>query len=82
IAFLEKGELVNCPTIAKEIYDVTGAGDTVIASLTLSLLESMSLKDACEFANAAAAVVVSKMGSALASLEEIALILNQTHPKI
>ncbi len=82
IAFLEKGELVNCPTIAKEVYDVTGAGDTVIASLTLSLLESMSLKDACEFANAAAAVVVGKMGSALASLEEIALILNQTHPKI
>lgn len=82
IAFLEKGELVNCPTIAKEVYDVTGAGDTVIASLTLSLLESKSLKDACEFANAAAAVVVGKMGSALASLEEIALILNQTHPKI
>ncbi|MDU9776056.1 D-glycero-beta-D-manno-heptose-7-phosphate kinase, partial [Helicobacter pylori] len=63
IAFLEKGELVNCPTIAKEVYDVTGAGDTVIASLTLSLLESKSLKDACEFANAAAAVVVGKMGS-------------------
>ncbi|GAA8743632.1 D-glycero-beta-D-manno-heptose-7-phosphate kinase [Helicobacter pylori] len=82
IAFLEQGELVNCPTIAKEVYDVTGAGDTVIASLTLSLLESKSLKDACEFANAAAAVVVGKMGSALASLEEIALILNQTHPKI
>ncbi|GAA7781440.1 D-glycero-beta-D-manno-heptose-7-phosphate kinase [Helicobacter pylori] len=82
IAFLEKGELVNCPTIAKEVYDVTGAGDTVIASLTLSLLEEKSLKEACEFANAAAAVVVGKMGSALASLEEIALILNQTHPKI
>ncbi|GAA8002294.1 D-glycero-beta-D-manno-heptose-7-phosphate kinase [Helicobacter pylori] len=82
IAFLEKGELVNCPTIAKEVYDVTGAGDTVIASLTLSLLESKILKEACEFANAAAAVVVGKMGSALASLEEIALILNQTHPKI
>ncbi|WP_283447217.1 D-glycero-beta-D-manno-heptose-7-phosphate kinase [Helicobacter pylori] len=82
IAFLEKGELVNCPTIAKEVYDVTGAGDTVIASLTLSLLELKSLKDACEFANAAAAVVVGKMGSALVSLEEIALILNQTHPKI
>ncbi|AFI05382.1 D-glycero-beta-D-manno-heptose-7-phosphate kinase [Helicobacter cetorum] len=82
IAFLEKDTLINCPTIAKEVYDVTGAGDTVIASLMLSLLETKNIKEACEFANAAAAVVVGKVGSALASLEEIALVLNQTHPKI
>ena len=64
-------EFIQTPTISKEVYDVTGAGDTVLASLGLYLKNSDDLVEAMHFANAAAAVVVSKLGSATASLEEI-----------
>ncbi|WP_456479203.1 D-glycero-beta-D-manno-heptose-7-phosphate kinase [Nautilia sp.] len=64
-------EYVKIPTVAKEVYDVTGAGDTVLASLGYYLSKSGDLKEAMHFANAAAAVVVSKIGSATVTLEEI-----------
>lgn len=59
------------PTQAQEVYDVTGAGDTVIATLAFALSQGQSIQEACQFANIAAAVVVAKVGSAVASLEEI-----------
>ncbi len=59
------------PTVAKEVYDVTGAGDTVIASLSYALSSGLSIDEAAPFANHAAAVVVGKIGSATVSLEEI-----------
>ena len=64
-------EFVQIPTIAKEVYDVTGAGDTVLAALGKFLKKSDNLINAMHFANTAAAVVVSKIGSATASLDEI-----------
>ncbi|WP_456470182.1 D-glycero-beta-D-manno-heptose 1-phosphate adenylyltransferase, partial [Caminibacter sp.] len=64
-------EYVKIPTIAKEVYDVTGAGDTVLASLGYYLSKSEDMIEAMHFANAAAAVVVSKIGSATVTLEEI-----------
>jgi len=64
-------EYVKIPTIAKEVYDVTGAGDTVLASLGYYLSKSEDMTEAMHFANAAAAVVVSKIGSATVTLEEI-----------
>jgi D-beta-D-heptose 7-phosphate kinase/D-beta-D-heptose 1-phosphate adenosyltransferase len=62
---------IKIPTVAKEVYDVTGAGDTVLASLGYFLSENDDLIEAMHFANAAAAVVVSKIGSATVTLEEI-----------
>lgn len=59
------------PTVAREVFDVTGAGDTVIASLAFGLSASMSIDDAARFSNRAAAVVVGKIGSATVTLEEI-----------
>ena len=59
------------PTVAQEVFDVTGAGDTVIASLAFALATNNSIDDAVIFANAAAAVVVGKLGSATATIEEI-----------
>lgn len=59
------------PTVAKEVYDVTGAGDTVIASLSFALSCGLSIDEAAPFANHAAAVVVGKIGSATVSLDEI-----------
>jgi len=59
------------PTVAREVFDVTGAGDTVLAALGVAISAGFSPKEACEFANKAAAVVVAKVGSATASLNEI-----------
>ncbi|QZN94936.1 bifunctional D-glycero-beta-D-manno-heptose-7-phosphate kinase/D-glycero-beta-D-manno-heptose 1-phosphate adenylyltransferase HldE [Symbiopectobacterium purcellii] len=54
---------LNLPTQAQEVYDVTGAGDTVIGVLAAALAAGNSLEDACFLANAAAGVVVGKLGT-------------------
>jgi len=64
-------EFIEVPTMVKEVYDVTGAGDTVLAALGYFLSKSDDVVEAMHFANAAAAVVVGKLGSATVSLEEI-----------
>ena len=64
-------EVQLIPTVAREVFDVTGAGDTVIASLGVAMAGGLNIKEACEFANKAAAVVVAKVGSATVTLNEI-----------
>ena len=59
------------PTVAKEVYDVTGAGDTVIASIAFALACGYDIDKAVEFSNLSAGVVVGKIGSATATLNEI-----------
>ena len=54
-----------------EVYDVTGAGDTVVAALAISLANKIKIVDAARFANLAASVVVSKIGTATVSLQEL-----------
>ncbi len=63
--------LQQIQTQAREVFDVTGAGDTVLAALAYRLAHGHSLGEAARFANTAAAVVVSKMGSATATHREI-----------
>ena len=67
--FNEKVSII--PTVAREVYDVTGAGDTVLASLGIALASGLNIVEACEFSNKAAAVVVAKVGSATVTLNEI-----------
>jgi D-beta-D-heptose 7-phosphate kinase/D-beta-D-heptose 1-phosphate adenosyltransferase len=62
---------VHIPTAAREVFDVTGAGDTVIATLALSLCAGASLAQAAMLANYAAGVVVGKLGTATASPDEV-----------
>jgi len=64
-------ELRIHPTVAREVYDVTGAGDTVLASLGFALSCGYDIDQAVEFSNLAAGVVVGKIGSATATLDEI-----------
>jgi D-beta-D-heptose 7-phosphate kinase/D-beta-D-heptose 1-phosphate adenosyltransferase len=72
IAILDENDnVIIKPTVVKEVFDVTGAGDTVIASLGYYLAQNKNIFDSVEFANLAAGVVVGKIGSATASLEEI-----------
>ena len=59
------------PTVAREVYDVTGAGDTVIASIAFAIANNLQIDEAIRFANLAAGVVVGKIGSATATLDEI-----------
>jgi D-beta-D-heptose 7-phosphate kinase/D-beta-D-heptose 1-phosphate adenosyltransferase len=59
------------PTVAREVFDVTGAGDTVLASLGFALACEYEIDDAVKFSNLAAGVVVGKIGSATATLNEI-----------
>ena len=67
----EGGEPVYVPTAAREVYDVTGAGDTVIATLAASLASGATLTEAAMLANHAAGVVVGKVGTATATAEEL-----------
>lgn len=72
MTLFEKGKKpFHIPTRAKEVYDVTGAGDTVISVLTLGLASKLSLRVSAEIANYAAGVVVGKLGTATVSPEEL-----------
>ena len=71
IAILVNEKIIKKPTVAREVYDVTGAGDTVIASLGYSLAKNDNIEKSVEFANLAAGVVVGKLGSATATIDEI-----------
>ena len=70
IATLDK-EVEIFPTVAKEVFDVTGAGDTVIASIAYALSAGKSIQETAAFANLAAGVVVGKIGSATVSMDEV-----------
>ena len=63
---------VHIPTAARQVFDVTGAGDTVIATLTLAMATGAPLVDAARVANFAAGVVVGKLGTATTDVREIA----------
>lgn len=62
---------VHVPAQAREVYDVTGAGDTVAGTLALALAAGADPADACRLASLAAAVVVGKVGTATCTLEEL-----------
>lgn len=67
-----EGKICKCiPTFAREVFDVSGAGDTVIASLTMALAAGTPLEEAAHFANTAAGIVVGKFGTATVTPEEI-----------
>jgi D-beta-D-heptose 7-phosphate kinase/D-beta-D-heptose 1-phosphate adenosyltransferase len=61
----------HIPTRAREVYDVSGAGDTAIALLTLSLAAGLSAIEAAEVANHASGVVVGKLGTATLTPAEL-----------
>ncbi|MCX8087569.1 MAG: D-glycero-beta-D-manno-heptose-7-phosphate kinase [Rhodocyclaceae bacterium] len=64
-------ETFHEPAQAREVYDVSGAGDTVIATLAVMLAAGLPLLDAMRLANRAAGIVVGKLGTATCSLEEL-----------
>ncbi|MEC4685222.1 MAG: D-glycero-beta-D-manno-heptose-7-phosphate kinase [Nitrospirota bacterium] len=74
MTLFEKGSAINhIPTAAKGAFDVTGAGDTVIATITLAHVSGADLKDAAIISNHAAGIVVGQVGTATATPEQIML---------
>ena len=70
--FLEGAEPLHIPTEARDVYDVTGAGDTVACTLGLALAAGASLPQAARLANRAAAIVVGKVGTTAVRYHELA----------
>jgi rfaE bifunctional protein kinase chain/domain len=68
--FDEQGEL-HVPAVAREVFDVTGAGDTVIATLAAMLAAGLSLREAVPIANRAGGIVVGKFGTATVNYNEL-----------
>jgi D-beta-D-heptose 7-phosphate kinase / D-beta-D-heptose 1-phosphate adenosyltransferase len=62
---------LHLPAVAREVFDVTGAGDTVIATLAAALAAGVELPEACRLANLAAGIVVGKLGTASVSIAEL-----------
>jgi D-beta-D-heptose 7-phosphate kinase/D-beta-D-heptose 1-phosphate adenosyltransferase len=69
--FQEDGEITNIPTMAKEVFDVTGAGDTVISVLTLAMAAGADPKKAAVLSNYAAGIVVGEVGTATLKSSEL-----------
>ena len=74
--YTEDGETKHIGTVAKEVYDVTGAGDTSIAYLAVCLAAGENIESAMEIANIAASVQVSKVGTSTVSWDEVELAKN------
>ena len=71
------GAVLTLRTQAREVFDVTGAGDTVVSTLATALSAGKSLEEACAIANSAAGVVVAKLGTSTVSPQELAQALHE-----
>jgi D-beta-D-heptose 7-phosphate kinase/D-beta-D-heptose 1-phosphate adenosyltransferase len=74
----DHAKVTRIPTVAREVYDVTGAGDTVISTLALGLVSGLSILESAVLANIAAGIVVGKLGTASVSPEELIGKIHQT----
>ncbi len=71
MSLFEKKNVAHIATVARKVYDVTGAGDTVISAFTLAYTSGATMEEAAVIANHAAGVVVAEVGTAVASPEQI-----------
>lgn len=84
--FSESGETVHIPTVAREVFDVSGAGDTVLATLAVGIASGFSVAESAKLANVAAGIAVGKLGTSIVTPQEIidtiALEHKDSHAKI
>jgi len=69
--FENSGEITHIPTVAKQVYDVTGAGDTVISTFSLGLATGLDLKSSAILSNFAAGIVVGMLGTSAVKPEDL-----------
>ena len=75
LSLVREDEVVHIPTKAQEVFDVSGAGDTVIAVFAMALAGGLSPRDGAYMANLAASVVVAKLGTYAVSRDELMKVL-------
>lgn len=71
MSLFEKNKVTHIPTVARKVYDVTGAGDTVISAFTLACASGADMEGAAVIANHAAGIVVGEVGTAVATPEQL-----------
>jgi rfaE bifunctional protein kinase chain/domain len=69
--FEKEGEITHIPTVAKKVFDVTGAGDTVIGTISLALAAGLDLKSAAILSNFAAGIVVGEVGTSAVNAKDL-----------
>jgi rfaE bifunctional protein kinase chain/domain len=75
--FEKEGEITHIPTVARKVFDVTGAGDTVISAFCLALAAGMDLKSAATISNFAAGIVVGEVGTSAVKAEELKQVIRE-----
>jgi D-beta-D-heptose 7-phosphate kinase/D-beta-D-heptose 1-phosphate adenosyltransferase len=78
ITILRERERTYLPSVAKQVFDVSGAGDTVIATLSLAVRCGVPITDAAQLANIAAGIVVSKQGTVPVTRDELVAALRDS----
>ncbi len=76
------GEKFDVPALRKEVVDVSGAGDTVISTMALSIATGMSIADACVLSNSAASIAVSKLGTTPVQYQELEDLISEHNGKV
>ncbi len=71
MSLFQNNEVIHIPTVARNVYDVTGAGDTVIATFTIAHSAGADMQDAAIIANHAAGIVVGEVGTAVVTQEQL-----------
>jgi rfaE bifunctional protein kinase chain/domain len=71
ISLFRKDKVIHIPTVARNVYDVTGAGDTVIATFTIAYAAGATMEEAAVIANHAAGIVVGEVGTAVVTQEKL-----------
>lgn len=69
--FSEDGKIVHIPTVAREVFDVSGAGDTVLATLAVGIASGFNMAESAQLANIAAGIAVGKLGTSIVTPQEI-----------
>jgi len=77
--FSKDGSVVHIPTVAREVFDVSGAGDTVLATLAVGIASGCGMVDAARLANVAAGIAVGKLGTSVVSPQEIIDVVALSH---
>lgn len=71
MSLIDKEKKLDFPAMAKEVIDVTGAGDTVVSVIALGMAIGMTLPECCKLGNCAASIVISKFGAATTTINEV-----------
>jgi len=82
MSLFKGNKVVHIPTVARDVYDVTGAGDTVIAAFSIAYVAGASMEEAAVIANHAAGIVVGEVGTAVATQEKLMQSLKTRHSSL